>query len=267
MVGTQVSVTAVQLYPVVQDRQGRYIPNLTQQDFSVFESGVQVPIDYFSKEVLSLTLAFLLDNSASMDDDLALVQESSCRFLDRLEPSDQVTIYGFNHRVANPQPITLDRAAAKAAIRRLTAAGPTAMYDAVARVLNDLKAVAGRKAIVLFSDGQDNRSLLSLSKVVQMAREADLIIYAIAAGEDRPDVAARADLNILSQATGGQTLILKGIKDLPRIYGEIFNDLRAQYSISYSPPSGSAGVRNVEVRVSDPKYRVRCRKTYLYEPH
>lgn len=265
ILGQEVSVTAIQLFPVVFDGHHRYIGNLTQDDFAVLESGTPVKIDYFAKEVLSLTLAFVLDNSGSMDDTLGLVQESSCRFIDQLKADDQVAVYGFNYKLMNMHAATADHNAAKVAIRQMTAGGGTALYDAVAQVLSDLKPVLGRKAIILFSDGQDNRSLLPLSKVVQMAREADVIVYAIASGEEKNDLAARVDLKMLAEETGGEPLVLTGVKSLPKIYEEIFADLRSQYSISYQPPSGPAGVRSVEVRVRNPKYRVRCRKTYKYE--
>jgi VWFA-related protein len=266
ILGQRVDVLAVQLYPVVLDGH-KYAGYLGKSDFLVFDNGHLVEIESFSKEALSLTIAIVLDTSSSMADNLALVQESSYRFLDQLKADDQVAVYGFSHKITKTIPPTTDRQAAKEAIRQLIAAGGTAMYDALGQVLTDIKPISGRKAIVLFSDGRDQRSLLSLSRVAQLAQEADVIIYTIGAGDDKEDLQARNDLKLLAEDTGGEPHFLDSLKGLSRAYGDIFDDLRAQYSISYRPEAGPPGMRTVEVRLRDSKLKVRCKKRYRYDPN
>jgi VWFA-related protein len=207
----------------------------------------------------------LLDVSESMQEELSTVKEASCGFIDQLGSEDRVSLYAFNHSLIPGVRLTSDFEEPKDAIRRLSAAGGTALYDAVVRVLNDLGPVKGRKAIVVFSDGRDERSLSSLERTIEMARRSEVLIYAVAAGETEQDLAARQDLEVLAEETGGEVHLIQKFKHLPRVFSSILDDLRAQYSLSYEPPEGPAGERQVRVEVQEgKKYRVRCRRSYYY---
>lgn len=260
----EVQVVAVELFPVVTDRRGHYVKDLGREAFTVWDQGRRVAIETFANEATSLSLAVVIDNSNSMEAKLGLVQEASSRFLDSLEEIDRVAVYSFNHAVHRHLAFTADREAAKATVQGFAPGGGTALFDALVHVMHDLSPLAGRKAVVLFSDGRDERSITSLDRVVEVARMAEVIVYAVGAGESSADLEARPDLEALASATGGRAHFIDKLRHLPRIYDAILADLRAQYSIGYTPPPGPPGQRRVAIEVSDPKLSVRCRESYFH---
>jgi Ca-activated chloride channel family protein len=261
-----VDVNAVQLYPVVTDRGGRYIRGLGRSAFTVIDSGKPVPIDYFSESVERLRLAILLDTSRSMTGKLSFVAEAAQGLLRRLEQGDAISLYAFNHGLEpGPQAMAPDLGGAESFVRGLVPSGGTALYDALSEVLHDLEPATGRKAILLFSDGQDERSLLTLAQVVDRARQSEAIIYAVGAGSSERDVEARRDLETLARETGGQALFFDNYRKLDSVFDSILVDLRSQYALSYTPPSGQEGIRAIEIKVDGPGYRARCRPSYRYQ--
>lgn len=266
-----VDVTAVQLYPVVTDRKGRYVEALRVEDFELLERGAPVPIDSFAAERGPLHLSVLIDVSLSMKDNLSIVQDAAARFLDFTEPGDEISVYGFNHGLITALQRGTNRTVAKAKIEALQADGGTALYDAVIRVLADIapRKVSGavthpdRQAILLFSDGMDERSLAPLSRAVEKARQSDVVLYAIAAGDQLDGLLARGDLKELATETGGEFYMAEKLKELPGIFARVAKDLASQYRVSFTPPPGAKGERRIEVRVRNEDYRVRCRQAYV----
>lgn len=259
----QIDVVEVELYPVVRDRRGRYVSGLRREDFVVLDQRKPVEIAAFATEVASLNLAILVDTSRSMENDLALVKTAAAQFLDRLGGADEISIYSFNHAV---QPLVLrgrDLAAAQRSLAALTAGGGTALYDAILRVLSDLAPIPGRKAVLLFSDGRDERSLSPLARATQMAKESEVIVYAI--GREEEEKTTREDLALLAQGTGGEVFFIDKYKELPQVFSAILRDLRAQYRLAYVAPPGPSGLRRIQVQVTREDLSVRCRGTYLYE--
>jgi Ca-activated chloride channel family protein len=263
-----VDVTAVQVYPVVTDRRGRYIDTLRAEDFELIEGGRKVPIESFAAERAPLHLSILIDTSMSMRDNLSIVQDAAVQFLDHLEPGDQISVYGFNHGLLTKLQRGALPALAKEKIRELQADGGTALYDAVIRVLTDMAPKKGageqlgRQAILVFSDGIDERSLAPLARAVDKARQSDVVLYAIATGSQRDDLLARDDLKQLASETGGELYVAEKLKELPGIFAQVAKDLASQYRLSFTPPSGVKGLRRIEVRVRNDDYRVRCRQSY-----
>lgn len=267
-VDDSVDVTNVQLYPVVLDPDGHYITDLAESDFEVLESGRPTRLEAFAAERVPAHLAVLIDTSRSMLHGLPIVQEAAGEFLDRIAPEDIVSVHGFNHGLHTLLDRSPDRAAARASVRSLAADGGTALYDAVLRVLAELaprtEAEAGRRrAILLFSDGRDERSLSPLMRAVEKARESDVMIYAISAGHDLESLLARRDLEQLATETGGEFFVAEQLRDLPGIFERVLRDLSSQYRLVFTPPAGARGTRPVEVRVKPRHLRVRCRTTYF----
>lgn len=260
----ELEVTAVQLFPVVRDRKGRYVSSLKREDFEVLEQGKPVPVETFSTEVSQLKIAILLDVSGSMVPKLAQVQEAACAFVDKLGASDEISVYSFNQALAVAVTGATDHAEVKRSIRSLKAAGGTALYDAVSRVAKDLAKKPGRKAIFLFSDGQDEISVLSLPHAVRMVSTSDAIVYAVGAGDDDRSIVARKDLDELATATGGEAYFVAKTRELDRVFAAVLLDLRSQYFITFTPSPGPAGERRVEVRAKSERYTVRCRKSYRH---
>lgn len=268
----EIDVVEVQLFPVVVDRKGRYVSDLSADDFAIYDEGRPISIKSFQRQASSLALAMVLDVSASMQQDLPLMQEASCRFIDQLQPGDRVAVYAFNHVLMPEVALSESFEEPKQAIRRLVATGSTALYDAVVRVLDDLGEIRGRKALVVFSDGLDQQSVSSLERAIDMARRSEVIIYAAAATptdeekREHRDSAERHDLRMLAEETGGELHVVQRFKQLPQTFSAILADLRAQYSLTYDPPAGPAGERELRVELPEHrKYSVRCRRSYYFD--
>jgi len=261
-----VDVNAVQLFPVVIDRGGRYVRGLTRDAFTVLDQGRPVNIDYFSENIEHLSLAILLDTSRSMTGKLSFVTEAAWSLMQRLEDGDTVAVYAFNHGLTTgPHGSAGDLSRVEPFIRGLVPAGGTALYDALSEVLNDRPGGGGRTAIIVFSDGQDEQSLLTLQQVVSSARQSESIVYTVGAGSTERDLDARDDLETLARETGGQALFFDNYKKLDEVFESVLVDLRSQYALSYTPPEGESGVRAIEVRAKGSGYRVRCRPSYVYK--
>jgi VWFA-related protein len=263
--GESINISAVQLYPVVVDRRGRYIKNLSADDFRIYDQGQPVEIEHFATEATSLSIAVVLDKSNSMSKKIGVVQNASCGFVDKLGEEDEVSVYAFNQQLERIIAPTRLRGPVKRGIRTLEAGGGTALYDALIRVLEDMEGVTGRKAIFLFSDGLDELSLAGLEMVIDAARDHRAIIYTVGAGQDERSARARMDLRMLAEETGGEVHFIERFEELPTVFDAILDHLRSQYVLSYRPSPGPPGTRSLEIRCDKRSYRVRCRKSYYHQ--
>ena len=259
----EVNVSLVVLYPVVLDARGKYVSELEASDFRVFESGVRMDLEMFSKEPADLTIALLLDVSSSMREELAVLQKASVRFIDRLAPSDSVSVYAFNTDLIQLGTGATDRQELTHSISRLHAAGGTSLYDALLHVIDALRGVEGRKALFVYSDGQDEQSLAPLDLVIEEAREADVLIYAVGLIEGASR--AREDLLLLARETGGLAFFITSATQIGRTYEALLLELRSQYVLAFIPSRGPAGVREIHVQLRHPGLTVRCRRNYYYK--
>lgn len=178
----KVDTSLVSVPVSVRDRSGRFIPNLTKQDFRLFDNGVEQKIAYFGSVDQPFTVALVLDTSRSTDFKLEDIQDAAISFVNQLGPQDQVMVISFDERVRVLSEPTSDRAELVRAIRRARTGGGTSLYDAVDLVIKKkLKAVSGRKAVVLFTDGVDTTSMrATYSGTIRDAQEGDSLIYTIA---------------------------------------------------------------------------------------
>ena len=128
-----------------------------------------------------------------------------------------------------------------------------------------MSSVRGRRALVVFSDGRDERSLTTLQRTIELARRSEVVIYAVGAGDSLEDLEARDDLRILAEETGGKAQFIQKLKGLPRIFDTVLEDLGSQYYLGYTAPKGLRGLRKVVVQVKEGSYSVRCRKRYYHD--
>jgi Ca-activated chloride channel family protein len=175
-------VELINVTATVTDRNGRFVPGLRQEDFTIYEDNVRQEISHFSSERVPVSLGIVLDTSGSMsgekiDNALAAID----RFLTTLlDPGDEIFIYRFSNFPELLQDWTADRKRLSRVVSRITAGGGTAMYDALAEAVPMAQTGENRKkAIVLISDGNDTNSDTSLSSVKQMIRESEVMVYAI----------------------------------------------------------------------------------------
>jgi Ca-activated chloride channel homolog len=273
-------VEVVSLNVTVTDQASqRFITDLDRDDFQVFEDGVRQELTFFTRTQSPIALTLLLDTSASMDDKLHVAQEAAVGFARRLRPEDLAAVIDFDSRVQILQTFTNDAAALEEAIRKTTADGSTAMFNAIYIALSELRKVRAkspddvrRQAIVLLSDGEDTSSLLPYEEVLERAKRSETAIYAIGIRGKDP-VAARGFreaefvLRQLSQETGGRVFFTSTAAELPAIYTQIAEELASQYTLGYTSknPRRDGTWRRVVVRPNRSNATARTKQGY-YAP-
>jgi VWFA-related protein len=177
----RVDTTLVSIPVSVMDRDGKYIPNLTKDDFRVWEDGTEQKVAYFASTEKPFTVALLIDTSGSTVNKLGEIQDAAIAFVEQLRPDDRVMVVSFSDKIRVLSPPTNDRNALRSAIRRSEPGDGTRLYDAVDQVINQsLNRIEGRKAIVLFTDGVDTTSKhATYESTVRDAEELDALIYPV----------------------------------------------------------------------------------------
>jgi VWFA-related protein len=177
----RVNTTLVTVPVSVLDRDGKYIPNLRQNDFRIFEEGVEQDVAYFAAVEKPFTVALVLDMSGSTRNHIEEIQDAAISFVNQLRSDDQVLVIAFSDRINVLTEATSDRNTLRNAIRRASSGDGTKLYDAVDFIINErLNRIQGRKAIVLFTDGVDTTSRkASYQSTVRDAEELDALIYSV----------------------------------------------------------------------------------------
>ncbi len=187
-------------------------------------------------------------------------------FVDALKPEDEAGLLTFNTTVVGSIDLTQDRGPIHAGL----AHGPPRRRDRALRVLaaalRRLKPLNRRKAIVVFTDGEDNRSRLSVDQVIAMARASEVSIYAVAQGIDESKT-LRAFLDRIAEETGGRSFFIGHIKRLAETFGAIVTELRSQYFMTYVPAAGAKSQKwhEIQVRVTRADAQIRVKKEYFLE--
>ena len=165
---------------IATDRSGLYIANLTKDDFTIREDGVQQEIAFFAQTSAPFHVVLMLDTSASTQDKLAVIQQAAFAFVQQLQANDRVKVVSFDDEVRDLNDFTNDRAMLKAAINKTRSGSGTKLYDAVALSLNSLRQIQGRKAIVVFTDGVDwHSSDATFDGTIRWLDEEGVIVYPI----------------------------------------------------------------------------------------
>jgi Ca-activated chloride channel family protein len=197
---------------------------------------------------------------------LPALKNAALRLISELRPEDSVAVYNFSESVTELQPFTTDKSAAKRAVLRTQAFGDTALYDALARVGQDLIGRAGKKVIVLFTDGKDNSSTLNPDAAVQRAKANGVPIYTIAQGEAIGHRDLLEQLAGISKATGGESFAIEKPSEIGRVFDKVSEDLTHGYLLSFQPPAAdNAAWRPIQVVVSGRGLKVRAREGYYPE--
>ncbi|MGE5246430.1 MAG: VWA domain-containing protein [Betaproteobacteria bacterium] len=257
----------------------RYVTDLDQNDFSVYEDGVKQDVTFFTKTNLPIALALLIDTSASMENKLQTAQDAAVGFVRRLRPQDLAEVVDFDSRVTILQNFTNNAAELEQAIRKTSAGGSTSLYNAVYIALKDLKKAVvrspdevRRQSIVLLSDGEDTSSLLPFDEVLDLAKRSQTAIYTIGlrasegpATTTRGFQEAEFVLRQLSQQTGGRAFFPNQLSDLNGVYGQISDELSSQYTLGYTPrnPRRDGAWRRIVVRVDRPNLAARTKQGYF----
>ena len=268
-------VELVSLNVTVTDGSGKYVSDLTQEEFEVYEDGAKQKLTFFSRTQQPISLALLLDTSASMDERMAIAQEAAIGFARQLHKEDQAEVIDFDSQVRILQGFTNDSATLEKAIRQTTPNGSTSLYNAIYISLKELKKVRAvatsdirRQAIVLLSDGDDTSSLIEFDEVLDLAKRSETAVYCVGLRQGeigrREFKEAEFVLKQLANETGGRAYFVSDARELPKIYQAIWDELSSQYSIAYSSgnPKRDGAWRRIQVRLLRPSTSARTKLGY-----
>jgi VWFA-related protein len=298
--------TALVTVPVsVMDRYGRYVPMLRREQFRILENGVEQKIAYFATTDSPFSVVLLIDTSGSTQFRLEDIQKAAMDFVDKLKSTDRVMVMSFDDRIQVQCKATTDREEIRKAIRRTRTGGGTRLYDAVEDILKkQLATIAGRKAVVLFTDGVDTTShRASYDTTVRLAQESDAPIYSVdydtsgmnsiyggggipipggrgtVLGIPFPGIPGTSSggnpgdyrkavryLHELADSTGGRFYSGDSMFGIAQAFTWIAEELGRQYSLGYYPTTaGKDGERRqIKVKVTESDLVVKARESYIY---
>jgi VWFA-related protein len=264
-------VNVVSVTATVTDAEGHPAPDLTRDDFEIYEDSERQPITQFVHDRVPVGVGVLIDISDSMFG--ARIQDARTavdRFLfDLLDPADEFFLMAFNHK---PRPLTgwtRGRDEVRRALEGLRPTGGTAIYDTVFEALPVLdRRTRERAALLIISDGADTASTATLRELKAALLRSDVFVYAIAI--DSPDRRAinagvnAAALRDITNQSGGRTEIIRSSTDLVDATARIAEELNTQYLIGYTSARASDGkFHSIRVRIAGADYRVRARNGYV----
>lgn len=260
-------VRLVEVYATVFDHKGKYLDGLESRSFEVLDEGKPQPIVTFESNQAELSCAILLDTTGSMFRALPGVKNAVLRLVDQFRDNDSVAIYGFSASLEVLQDFTSDKKALRAAVLRTRAAGQTALFDAIAQTAQQIGQRKGKKVMIVFTDGDDNASVLNVNAALSRVKKLGIPVYSIAQGEAVSNAALSRGLKEISQITGGVPYTVKKPKEVEPVFADISEDLQHGYLLTYKPPAVQGfGWRKISLVLNGPKdYRVRSREGYLPE--
>jgi VWFA-related protein len=257
-------VRLVELCATVLDRHGKYLDGLKQGDFEIRDNGEICPVAFFEPVASGFFCAILMDRTESTEADLPIMKRSILRFIDEFRECDWVAVYDFNDTLRKVQEFTREKTIAKAAVLRTIPSGSTALYDSISQVALELSRRPGKKAIVAFTDGDDNSSLLPPTVVARQAKNLGIPVYFAAQGSALDQPSLMSALREMSRATAGEIYAVKKASEVDRIFESISLDLQHSYLLAYSPPPAiDSRWRTIQLTVKGyTKVRVRTREGY-----
>jgi VWFA-related protein len=228
---------------------GHFVKNLNEQDLHILDNGQPVQkITYFQSQTnLPLRVGIVIDSSASITTRFKFELRSAKAFLRRvLRPAtDTALVVAFNQDIELHEAVAPGMESLTSRVSKLSPGGETAIYDAVSFTCKELAKGPGaqpsRRALVLITDGDDNRSYTSLQQAIESALRSDTIIYVLSTNPEYSlSLREQGELAMkkLAEATGGRLLRADSSDDVNRAFSNIDRELRSQYAIGYKPPVG-----------------------------
>ncbi len=259
----------VPLYVTVTDRNDRLVANLSQEDFEVYDDEVKQDIVLFLNEVQPITVVVMLDTSFSMAGKLKLLKAGAEQFLIRMLPADRGRVGAFNDKIQISAEFTGDRDYLINELQLLDFGNPTRLYDAIAASVNELLGIDGRRVVLIFTDGDDTSSQSDWKEVLEVARNEEVMIYAIGLRAEffngRRTVRSRPDRNLrqFAQETGGGYFELQENDELGSTFTRVAQELHSQYLIGFSPTELDGKVHELSVRLRNQNMTARARRSYV----
>jgi Ca-activated chloride channel family protein len=299
----RVNVVLVQLNVAVTDNKGNYITGLKPEDFAITEdkipekpaifeegsgptrrlmdlgspagksltqvaenmSGEQNSIDG-DKRFAGANVFILFDTSNYMYRGFVFAQDAIADFIRSLEGVSKIALYSYSRDLSKVATLTPDRSQVLRGVRTTVAGDDAALYNGLLMTVKDAAPLTGRKAIVVFSNGPDNASLVPPEDVAELAQSTGTIIYMISTQQAESEPVSTAVFERMSKATGGKAYFSKGWQDEKQAFASIRADLANLYTISYYPAQNpNRGWRSISVKLVGKnlqKYRIRTRAGY-----
>jgi Ca-activated chloride channel family protein len=295
-------IRTVAVYATVATADGRLVPDLARDAFSILDNGKRQELTLFANDLQPITVVMLLDRSGSMRANFELVEKSAEAFVNDLLPADKARIGSFSNRIqVDPRDFTSNHDELLAILRsELQEEGPTPLWNAVNVGITALLHQQGRRVIIVFTDGMDSPLNFSstnntLKGVMKRAEEEDVMVYAIGlagsnpyhggaapmggghrggfggrggggygGGYGRRTVPDKPDdgLPKIGAVTGGGYFELTSANDLAATFQRVADELHHQYALGFAPTALDGKMHALEVHVAG-GMTVRARKSYL----
>ena len=270
----RVNVRLVRMLVTVKDSNGALIGSLNKSDFTVYDNGVQQEVAVFERQTEQpLSVALMLDTSASVNIELRYELDSAAKFLKALvgegNPEDTAALYTFDWQTTLLRSYTRRFALLEQALRQVRATGGTSMYDAIYLVSRDLEGRDGRHVIVIVTDGGDTTSSKDFHQALESIQRADAIMYPIVvipiSNNAGRNIGGENALTTLAAGTGGRVFRPSSAPELDRAFADILRELRTQYLIGFYPkdvPPTKDRFHLLKVTIPDKNLRVITRSGY-----
>ena len=285
-----VKVNMVNVPVTVRRREGGFLKGLPQEAFRIYEDGVLQEISIFAQEGLPTHIAIVLDISASVNNAWGTIRYATLKFVEHLHPDDRFSLYTFNTQTRLKMDWGQKTDRMGQVLSSIYCTGNTKVWDTVWLISREgFEGIEDKKAIIIMSDGMDNRSSKTYDETLEAAVRSEAAIYIVSETEAlsqmyqyhkrttgdpydyfQPEDFARADLALrnLADKTGGRVLYPNSFGQLNDVYAEVIEELRNQYTIGYisNSPVNDGAYRTIEVKVNAPDARVSARPGY-YAPN
>ena len=269
-------VDEVNVLFIATDRHGKFVRNLNQTDFSIFDDHkpVESILNFHRETDLPIELGLLVDVSGSVQGRFGFEKDAATGFLQHIiRPGyDRAFVVGFNKESRLTQDFTDQVPLLAAGVQHLSNGGGTALYDAIykackEKLLREHSDHPIRKALVILSDGEDNQSEYTRAQAIEMAQRAEVLIYAISTDDSGLILRGDKVLEDLASATGGRAFFPYKMKDITHSFAAIEDELRSQYAVSYKPTDFDADgrYRSIQITALKKDLQVRARRGY-YAP-
>jgi Ca-activated chloride channel family protein len=257
------SVDTVSIYATVSDSDGRLVPDLVKDDFTVLDNGTPREITLFSSDIQPITVVIMLDMSGSMFPRFLRLRTSTLSFVDALLPHDRAQIGSFGDEIAISPHLTGDKELLRRVLRNeLWPMGGTPIWNALDAAMTALQSESGRRVVLSITDGRNMCSLPRCQKPGDVERRAvreGFMLYAIGMDGTGLD----GEIMTMAEETGGGHFALPVGADLAGTFARVADELRRQYLIGFSPAAVDGKLHRVDVKVGRPGMKVRARRNYL----
>src|SRR5262245_17382481 len=252
----------VPVYATVQARDGRLVPDLSREDFRVFEDDRERPVTVFDNTPQTITVAVLFDMSNSMVSQYARIRLAADAFVAALWADDRARIGSFGQEVAISPLLTNDKAVLKRVLEEeLWPGGPTPLWHATDQAMTSLEQEEGRRVVLLFTDGEDSGMVVpgSLRETRRHAEAGGFMVYAVGL----PGKSLADEAQSLAEHTGGGHFVVRRDDDLAATFGRVVEELHHQYLLGFASDLVDGKSHSIEVKTTQSGLKVRARKNYI----